>query len=185
MKPRTTILSAVLTLVLGAAAAHAQSGGAYELSRSTHSGGGLIPVTGGAYALGGSIGQADAGVLTGGEFSIVGGFWGSATTATTDIAPVTDAIPMVFACRLASANPFHHSLTIALDLPSTQRVSLVVYGVDGRVVRRLPAFERNAGRHQIIWDGNDEGGRRAPSGIYFLSLQAGRFSATHRVARLD
>ena len=185
MKFHSTCLAALLALALAAASAHAQAGGAYEMSRSTHSGGGLIPVTGGEYTLGGSIGQADAGVLAGGTFSLVGGFWGAATTATTGVAPATDAIPKVFACRMASANPVRASLTLALDLPTAQHVSVVVYGVDGRVVRRLPGLARNAGRHQIVWDGNDEGGQRPAPGVYFVKVQAGRFSATQRVVRLD
>lgn len=37
--------------------------------------GGAIFSTGGSYALGGTIGQHDAGVMSGGSFEIVGGFW--------------------------------------------------------------------------------------------------------------
>jgi hypothetical protein len=185
MNLRTTVLSAAFVLALVPAAARAQSGGAYEITRSTHSGGGLIPVTGGEYALGGSIGQADAGVLAGGEFSLIGGFWGGTAIATTGAGPASDLIPKVFSSRLASANPFTQSLSIAFALPSAQRVALVIYGVDGRVIRRLPTFERQAGRHQITWDGSDEAGQRIAPGIYFVKLRAGRFSATHRVVRLD
>ena len=58
------------------ATAHAQSGGGYDLTWNTVDGGGAMNATGGPYTLGGTIGQPDAGTaLTGGEFTLVGGFW--------------------------------------------------------------------------------------------------------------
>ena len=38
-------------------------------------GGGMMFCTGGEFDLCGTIGQHDAGVLTGGEFELIGGFW--------------------------------------------------------------------------------------------------------------
>lgn len=55
--------------------ASAQSGGAYDLTWNTFDGGGATFSTGGAYSLGGTIGQADAGMLSGGSYSLSGGFW--------------------------------------------------------------------------------------------------------------
>ena len=68
-------------LVLGAAtllttAARAQSGGGYDLSWWTIDGGGITFATGGTFNLGGTVGQPDASnALTGGAFSLTGGFW--------------------------------------------------------------------------------------------------------------
>jgi hypothetical protein len=68
-----TILAAATLL---AAATHAQSGGGYDLSWWTIDGGGITFATGGTFNLGGTIGQPDASnVLTGGVFSLTGGFW--------------------------------------------------------------------------------------------------------------
>lgn len=54
----------------------------YDLSWSTIDGGGATFSTGGAYSLGGTSGQPDAGSLTtpmsGGAFTLVGGFWPAA-----------------------------------------------------------------------------------------------------------
>lgn len=68
----------LLLLVLLPTVALAQSGGGYDLSWNTVDGGGYTFSTGGGYALGGTIGQPDAGVLTGGGYTLVGGFWGGA-----------------------------------------------------------------------------------------------------------
>jgi hypothetical protein len=42
----------------------------------TVDGGGATFSTGGGYSLGGTAGQPDAGLLTGGEYRLGGGFWG-------------------------------------------------------------------------------------------------------------
>ena len=66
----------LLCLVVGAGTpALAQSSGDYDLTWSTVDGGGWTFSTGGAYSLGGTAGQPDAGALTGGEYALVGGFW--------------------------------------------------------------------------------------------------------------
>ena len=64
------------------ATVHAQSGGGYDLTWNTVDGGGAMNATGGVYTLGGTIGQPDAGAaLTGGGYTLVGGFWGGAGPA--------------------------------------------------------------------------------------------------------
>jgi hypothetical protein len=68
-----TVLAAATLL---AAATHAQSGGGYDLSWWTIDGGGITFATGGTFDLGGTVGQPDASnALTGGAFSLTGGFW--------------------------------------------------------------------------------------------------------------
>jgi len=57
--------------------AFAQSGGGYNIKKSTiDSGGGTV--TGGGYKLSGTVGQHDAGDPTGGEYVLTGGFWSPA-----------------------------------------------------------------------------------------------------------
>ena len=80
MKPTRKILLALAALLLlaGGAVVHAQTGGGYDLSWNTVDGGGAMFSTGGSYSLGGAIGQPDAGTLSGGGYTLAGGFWGGA-----------------------------------------------------------------------------------------------------------
>ena len=71
------ILVAAIALLLLASVVLAQTGNGYDLSWSTVDGGGYTFSTGGGYELGGTIGQPDAGTLTGGDYTLGGGFWGS------------------------------------------------------------------------------------------------------------
>jgi hypothetical protein len=68
----------LLILTLGSLltpALHAQSGGAFDLGWSKIAGGGGTSA-GGAFAVSGTIGQPDAsGPMTGGKFTLTGGFW--------------------------------------------------------------------------------------------------------------
>ncbi len=63
-------LAALSIIAMGAAIADD-----YTLDWRTMDGGGATRSTGGAFALSGTIGQADAGVLAGGPFTLSGGFW--------------------------------------------------------------------------------------------------------------
>ena len=76
---RLLLLAALLFLL--ASVALAQTGGGYDLTWSTVDGGGYTFSTGGGYSLGGTVGQPDAGVLSGGGYTLAGGFWGGGAAA--------------------------------------------------------------------------------------------------------
>ena len=72
------LLAAATTIPFGILA---QSGKGYDLSWSTIDGGGYTFSNGGGYSLGGTAGQPDADLLTGGGYSLAGGFWPGAALA--------------------------------------------------------------------------------------------------------
>ena len=49
--------------------------GDFEMTRWTVDGGGEVFTTGGEFDLSGTLGQPDAGVMSGGAFTLTGGFW--------------------------------------------------------------------------------------------------------------
>ncbi len=72
----------VLGCLAGASSlASAQTGGIFDLSWNTIDGGGATYSTGGVFSLGGTIGQPDAGVMSGGVYTLQGGFWPGAAAA--------------------------------------------------------------------------------------------------------
>jgi hypothetical protein len=68
--------SALMAGLLGMA--QAQTGSGYDLTWHTVDAGGTSSATGGAYSLAGTVGQADAGLQTGGQYALQGGFWSGA-----------------------------------------------------------------------------------------------------------
>jgi len=82
----------------------------------------------------------------------------------------------------AYPNPFNPRTTIGFELSRPARVDLLVYSLDGRVVRTLAAgAEFPPGRHEIPWTGRDDHGRRAPSGVYVARLATGAGIRTERL----
>jgi len=73
-----------------------------------------------------------------------------------------------------------------MSLPARAEVStwsVNVVGVDGRLVRRLAAgaWERAGGTVDLVWDGRDERGGRAASGIYFVRLVTPEWETSRRL----
>jgi hypothetical protein len=81
---RTAILLLAFALLVGTVVVVAQSDDSlsssvqegYNLGWTTVDAGGYTFSTGGNFALGGTTGQPDAGLLIGGDFALGGGFWG-------------------------------------------------------------------------------------------------------------
>jgi hypothetical protein len=67
-------------------------------------------------------------------------------------------------------NPFNPSTAIAFALPAGGPVELAVFDVAGRRVRTLVSEALDAGQHTVLWDGRDEAGNQAASGIYLYKL---------------
>jgi hypothetical protein len=85
----------------------------------------------------------------------------------------------------AYPNPFNPQTIIAFDLPQAAEVSLAVYDLQGRLVRRLvDARQLPAGRNQQAWDGRDDRGLTAAAGIYFYQFTADAERRTGKLTML-
>jgi flagellar hook assembly protein FlgD len=60
---------------------------------------------------------------------------------------------------------------IKYDLSVQGNVELSVFDVAGRRVKQLVTGEQPAGRYRVIWDGTDDRGHDAASGVYFYRLE--------------
>jgi len=111
-----------------------------------------------------------------------GGYSGEATIGpATGVAGVT-----AWANRLFQnvPNPFNPSTTIRFELAVPADVTLIVYDVAGRVVKRLVDGRTGAGVHDAVWDGTNAAGQRVSSGVYFYRLTTDRFSKTRKMVML-
>jgi hypothetical protein len=69
-------------------------------------------------------------------------------------------------------NPFSATTTIDLDLRVDADVSVDVFDVGGRLIRRLELGRVGAGPRRVDFDGLDADGRELPSGVYFYRVHA-------------
>jgi hypothetical protein len=81
-------------------------------------------------------------------------------------------------------NPFNPATEIRFDLARASEVTLAVFDVSGRVVRRLVHAPYPRGQHTVRWNGRDDRGAPVSAGVYFCRLEAGRFSATRKMVLL-
>jgi hypothetical protein len=83
-------------------------------------------------------------------------------------------------------NPFNPSTTIAFELPAgrSHRVTLTIYDVRGARVRTLVAGSLPGGRHTAQWDGRNQAGSPAGSGVYFYRLTAAGRAETRKMVLL-
>ncbi len=79
-------------------------------------------------------------------------------------------------------NPFNPGTVLSFTLPGQANVTLDIYEVSGRLVRRLvDGEEMEAGPREIFWDGSNEAGRPVASGVYYCRLTAGKETVTRKL----
>lgn len=81
-------------------------------------------------------------------------------------------------------NPFNPSTAIRFELPEAGSVTLRIFAASGSLVRTLVEATLEAGVHEIRWDGRDDAGRAAASGVYLCELAEGGRSVTRRMTLL-
>jgi len=72
-------------------------------------------------------------------------------------------------------NPFNPSTTIKYALQENAEVTLKIYNVLGQVVRTLVNEKQTAGYKLVVWDGTNDIGVQAASGIYIYRIEAKDF----------
>jgi hypothetical protein len=92
-----------------------------------------------------------------------------------------DGLPKNFSLSNGFPNPFNPETHFSLSLVKTDHVSAVVYNMLGQRIRSLQEGVLEAGEHQIVWDGRDDSGLTANSGIYMVVFQVGDESYHRKV----
>jgi len=78
-------------------------------------------------------------------------------------------------------SPARGSVRISYQLPLESEVSLNVYDITGRLVRKLVSGREAGGIKSVVWDGKDNNNKSVSSGIYFYRLNAGSWTDTKKV----
>jgi len=109
--------------------------------------------------------SSDTGTLNG---------WGLNLTLPEDLTAAPPAPAAAVRLLPNRPNPFNPRTEIRFELAHDGSPRLAVFDVRGQLVRSLLAgAPLAAGPHAVIWDGRDDAGREAPSGLYLARLVAG------------
>ena len=94
----------------------------------------------------------------------------------TSVKPYEVIVPNKIKLLQNYPNPFNPSTIIRFYLPSTEYVTVKVFGITGEEIETLMQGEVPAGQHEIYWQAS-----HLASGVYIYSLQAGNFRESRKM----
>ena len=90
-------------------------------------------------------------------------------------------LPQNFTLEQNYPNPFNPSTTILYNLSNDEFVSFEIFNLKGKKVRALVNEYQNSGPKKVIWDADNNHGRKVPAGIYLYSIVAGNVKQTKKM----
>ncbi|MDP8268912.1 MAG: T9SS type A sorting domain-containing protein [Candidatus Tenebribacter davisii] len=67
-------------------------------------------------------------------------------------------------------NPFNPNTTIKFSILSESIVNITVFNIKGQKIKSLLNDQISAGEHSIVWNGEDDSGKKISSGVYLYKL---------------
>jgi hypothetical protein len=81
-------------------------------------------------------------------------------------------------------NPFNPSTEISFGLKERGHVLIRIFDAGGRLVKTLVDAEMSSGDHAETWNGTDDYGRMAASGVYFCRLETKQITMSRKMVLL-
>jgi len=101
---------------------------------------------------------------------------------TADIAyKASSGVPRSFTLDQNYPNPFNSGTVISYTLNEDSPVRLEVFDILGRNLVTLVDQMQPVGQHQVVWDGRNEDGEPAASGMYFYRLRVEGFAESKKM----
>jgi len=93
-------------------------------------------------------------------------------------------LPNDFSISNNYPNPFNPLTTFSYNLPKNAKVKIVIYDINGRVVKTLIEDNQLAGYQTISWNSTNQIGETVATGLYFYSIETDNFSKTKKMLLL-
>lgn len=93
-------------------------------------------------------------------------------------------IPSVTELKGNYPNPFNPETNINFNTSQESNVKITVFNIKGQKVTTLVDEIMPAGVHSISWNGKDENDRSVTSGVYFYTMEAGKYHTTKKMMLL-
>ena len=98
-----------------------------------------------------------------------------------NIITIEVGVPQQFELSQNYPNPFNPETTIKYTIAKGGKVSLVIFDIHGREVKKLMEEHKKAGYYAMKWDGRDNNGNHVSSGIYFCRMFGEEFNQTKKL----
>jgi 1,4-alpha-glucan branching enzyme len=89
--------------------------------------------------------------------------------------------PLRFSLGGAYPNPFNPATTIPFSIAEAGKTELLIYNILGQRVKTLVSRFHPAGAYKTVWDGTDDSGHKAASGVYLVMLINGQNRSVRRI----
>ena len=83
--------------------------------------------------------------------------------------------PYSFALHSNYPNPFNPETRLRFEVGAQAEIKLIIYDLLGRRIRSLVKKSYAPGRYIVNWNGRDDSGILASTGIYICQFKAGNF----------
>ena len=90
-------------------------------------------------------------------------------------------MPASFMVSQNFPNPFNPDTKIQFALPEETHVQLEIYNVNGEKIAVLLNAKKDAGYHNVFWDGKNGAGKSVSGGLYLCRIHAGDYRKTIRM----
>jgi len=90
-------------------------------------------------------------------------------------------LPIEFAMHQNYPNPFNPVTSIRYDIPSTSMVTISIYSLLGQRVKTLTDKVHQPGFYSAQWNGTNDMGTAASSGVYICKINAGNFTSINKM----
>ncbi len=110
-------------------------------------------------------------------------FWSELFNTAVEEGP-SPSLPRIFALEQNYPNPFNPETLVRFQLPQTSVLQLEIFDATGRKIRTLWQGKRSGGVYAEKWDGRNDSGAPAPSGVYVYRLQTENFVHSRKMILL-
>ena len=97
---------------------------------------------------------------------------------------ISSAMPTNFHLSQNFPNPFNPETEIHYQLPEDSHVKIVIFNLMGQKICTLVNKRQPTGFYSVRWNGRDENGVIAASGVYFYQLRADKFKEVKKMLLL-
>lgn len=103
-------------------------------------------------------------------------YWWENETINTSVEDQTGLLQNNFCLKQNYPNPFNQTTKFSFTIPQRSNVSLIVYDVQGKVIRTILSEEKPPGNYEVLFDAVG-----LSSGIYYYQLIIDRYAKTNKI----
>jgi hypothetical protein len=102
----------------------------------------------------------------------------------TSVSPLSKQFALKKLTTINYPNPFNRSTNIEYSLPKNDKVSILIYGINGDLIKAITYPEKQVGNYTEVWNGRNNLGREMANGEYFYQVISGDYISTKKMILL-